>query len=315
MVDRILFIKKGALLPIVTLACTVALCIVPNKVHATDTAVTSQVMPPQTNSKKTKDELLSPENVIRISQTYGHFIAKNLNNPVLVLNFDAVIDGMKAEKEGNPSPMSEQEYEEAVTQLQEITFQETAAKNLQEAEKFLELNAKNPGVQVLESGKLQILVEKAGTSDETVTETVVPVIHYTGSYANGAVFGSSKDSKEPLSIPLNQTIPGFKKGILGMKVGEVRRIYIHPDLGYGTSGQLMPNALLIFDIELVKTEPLTQEDDSADDDFDSAIADSEDDDLNSDDDTDDSDANDDDLSADQDIDFDTADDGASDYGT
>ena len=39
-----------------------------------------------------------------------------------------------------------------------------------------------------------------------------------------------------------------------MKEGEKRRIYIHPELGYGTRGRLPPNSLLIFDVEIVEAE-------------------------------------------------------------
>ena len=79
-----------------------------------------------------------------------------------------------------------------------------------------------------------------------------------------------------------------------MKVGEKRRLFIHPNLGYGTSGQLLPNSLLIFDIELVKVEQAPKEDaedstaddgDDSDDDEDDTADDDFDDD--SDDDSDD----------------------------
>ena len=61
-----------------------------------------------------------------------------------------------------------------------------------------------------------------------------------------------------------------------MKVGELRKIFIHPDLGYGATGQLLPNALLIFEVELVKLNPVTKEtleeandsDDADDEDYD-----------------------------------------------
>ena len=47
-------------------------------------------------------------------------------------------------------------------------------------------------------------------------------------------------------------IPGLKSGIIGMKEGEKRTIYIHPDRAYGTQGYLPPNSLLTFEIELIK---------------------------------------------------------------
>lgn len=243
--------------------------------------------------KPTKEELLSPESIARISESYGHFVFKSLENPVLRLNFDSVIKGLNDAKAAKPSPMSEQEYEEAVSNIQEISFQEMATKNLKGADEFLAKNAKEEGVVELEKGKLQIKILQPGTGEE-VTELTMPVLHYTGKYLDGTTFGNSYESGEPISINLHHTIPGFRQGVMGMKVGEKRRIFIHPDLGYGTSGQLLPNSLLVFDIEVTKVEPATKEDEASDDD------------------ADDSDDPNDDLSDDDGNDDDTADDDSSD---
>jgi len=43
-----------------------------------------------------------------------------------------------------------------------------------------------------------------------------------------------------------------------MKEGEKRRLFVHPEVGYGTSGQLLPNSLLIFDIEVIKAKSMTK---------------------------------------------------------
>ena len=43
-----------------------------------------------------------------------------------------------------------------------------------------------------------------------------------------------------------------------MKEGEKRKLFVHPDLGYGTQGQLPPNALLIFEVEIVKADAPSQ---------------------------------------------------------
>ena len=40
--------------------------------------------------------------------------------------------------------------------------------------------------------------------------------------------------------------------MLGMKEGEKRKIFIHPEYAYGTKGSLPPNSLLTFEIEIVK---------------------------------------------------------------
>jgi peptidylprolyl isomerase len=69
-----------------------------------------------------------------------------------------------------------------------------------------------------------------------------------------------------------------------MKEGEKRRLYVHPDLGYGTTGQLPPNELLIFDIEVVKADSddaKTKTDKSADSDDEDLFIDEEEYDLES----------------------------------
>jgi FKBP-type peptidyl-prolyl cis-trans isomerase len=52
----------------------------------------------------------------------------------------------------------------------------------------------------------------------------------------------------------NSAIPGFDQGVVGMRVGGVRRLTIPPSLGYGASppanSGIQANAWLVFDIQL-----------------------------------------------------------------
>lgn len=278
------------------IGCLAALMIAP----AFFSSISADEKAPQPQQKEvkkpTKEEVFSPQNIARISESYGHFIYRSLDNPILKLDFAGVVKGMNDAKAGKTSPMTEQEYEAGIAAIQEIAFQEMAEKNLNDAETFMAKNEKEPGVVELEKGKLQIKVLQPGEGEELV-EGKMPVLHYTGKYLDGTVFGNSYSNGEPISISLAHTIPGFRQGVMGMKVGEKRRIFIHPNLGYGTSGQLLPNALLIFDIELVKVEQAPkddvddstadEDDDSDDDDDDVADDDYDDDDDDDGDDSDD----------------------------
>jgi FKBP-type peptidyl-prolyl cis-trans isomerase FkpA len=75
----------------------------------------------------------------------------------------------------------------------------------------------------------------------------------------GKEFDSSLNAGHPFTfgVGAEQVIKGWDQGVLGMKVGEHRRLVIPPDLGYGDVGAgnvIPPGATLIFDVELVAIE-------------------------------------------------------------
>lgn len=207
---------------------------------------------------------LSQDEIKNISTALGHFLGRNLNTPGIHFDLESVIQGMRDGSAGKPAPMTEKEFEETMAQLQRRAYEKQAEVNLKAANDYLQNNAKQDKVVVVEPGKLQYLVLEQGNGP-AVDSHGNPQINYTGKYIDGSVFSSSADLGGPINVPLDQTIPGFSKGITGMKEGEKRRLFIHPDYGYGTMGQLPPNSLLIFDIEVVKAEaPKSSETDDED---------------------------------------------------
>jgi rhodanese-related sulfurtransferase len=102
--------------------------------------------------------------------------------------------------------------------------------------------------------KLEFKDKVEGEGKEAVSGMSVK-LEYTGKLIDGTVFDTSK-GKKPLEfiIGTNTVVPGFEKGVMGMKVGGVRTVNIPPELAYGSQGVpgvIPPNSVLIFEIELI----------------------------------------------------------------
>ena len=91
------------------------------------------------------------------------------------------------------------------------------------------------------------------------TATTVPpaTVSYSGWLWNSAGVdnkGTRFDAGTISITPTQSVIPGFSQGIIGMRVGGLRRVTIPPSLGYGAQGRpptIPGNSTLIFEIELV----------------------------------------------------------------
>ncbi|MDP9294380.1 MAG: FKBP-type peptidyl-prolyl cis-trans isomerase, partial [Actinomycetota bacterium] len=83
-------------------------------------------------------------------------------------------------------------------------------------------------------------------------------VQYVGvSFSTGEQFDASWDAGQPFSFPLGtgQVIPGWDKGVAGMRVGGRRKLTIPPDQAYGTAGSppsIGPNETLVFVIDMVQ---------------------------------------------------------------
>lgn len=102
---------------------------------------------------------------------------------------------------------------------------------------------------------LQYIDIKVG-SGATVKAGDKVTVSYTGWLTNGSKFDASADHPgQPFSFTVGngEVIPGWDKGLVGMKVGGSRRLIIPPALGYGAtgSGPIPPNATLLFDVTVV----------------------------------------------------------------
>ena len=131
------------------------------------------------------------------------------------------------------------------------------AKSAAEAKAFMTTNAKAEGVQTLPSGVQYKIVRsgpasglKPGPDDEVK-------VHYEGKLVDGTIFDSSYERGQPAAMPLPALIPAWKEALQLMRPGDEWVLYVPPAMGYGEegAGEIPPNSVLIFRIELIDVLP------------------------------------------------------------
>lgn len=115
----------------------------------------------------------------------------------------------------------------------------------------------------------EVVTVKEG-SGEPIQNGQLIRVHYKSFLADSAMtmFDNSYDRGEPLEFSLGagQVIPGWERGLLGMKIGEIRKLSIPYQLAYGDReiGPIPPRSDLYFEVELISAEPPLEPDNFAD---------------------------------------------------
>ncbi len=197
----------------------------------------------------------------RASYAIGQQIGQNLKNQKIQVDADIVAMAIMDAIGGKESKLTKEQIQETMAKLQETSIkkmQEEAEANKQRGAEFLEKNKTATGVKVTPSGlQYQVVTEGTGAvpkADDTIRA------HYRGTLINGEQFDSSYDRGQPAEFPVKGVIPGWTEALQMMKVGSKFKLWIPPELAYGSSPRpgIPPNSVLAFEVELldiVKPEP------------------------------------------------------------
>jgi FKBP-type peptidyl-prolyl cis-trans isomerase FkpA len=114
----------------------------------------------------------------------------------------------------------------------------------------LEAYLNDNSITATKDGRGFFYITKAEGSGKNPTICSVVTVKYEGRLLDGTIFDSSNGA----TFRIEGLIAAWKQAIPLMKSGGSITLFVPPSLGYGASGQgpIPPNAILIFEIELLE---------------------------------------------------------------
>jgi FKBP-type peptidyl-prolyl cis-trans isomerase FklB len=202
----------------------------------------------------------------KASYAIGLNIGTNLKRSHLDINLDVMTEAIKDVLNGRETKLTEAQSREVLTAYQQEMRHRALENNLKQGEAFLATNKKNDGVKIHPvttpdgtTAELQYKVLTEGTgampgSNDTVT------VNYRGTLIDGTEFDSSAKRGQPAQFPVTGVIRGWTEALKLMKVGSKWQLFLPASLAYGDRGTpgIEPGSTLIFEVELLNTEPPKQ---------------------------------------------------------
>ena len=185
----------------------------------------------------------------------GFLLGDNLKRQLILDNEDdykALSQGMRDSLLNKKSQTNLDEYKPAIIQKYQNDAKTISAKREADQQEYMANFKKEKGVKTLDNGTMMKL-SRAGKGKTPKADSTVKV-HYTGTLIDGNKFDSSRDRNEVFETKLTDVIPCWTKALQQMKPGSRAKVVCPADTAYGNRpvGQIPPNSVLVFDIEMLE---------------------------------------------------------------
>ncbi|WP_143872769.1 FKBP-type peptidyl-prolyl cis-trans isomerase [Catenovulum sediminis] len=131
----------------------------------------------------------------------------------------------------------------------------SAGLNKKSGEALLEKYQNKPDSQITDSGLIYRVIETSENKNISPSMLDTVVIHQRIMLADGSVIADSYKAGLPEEFAMREAIEGLQQGLSLMKIGERFEFIIPPALAWGkkgNSGKIGPNAVLHFDVRLIR---------------------------------------------------------------
>ncbi|MBL0225433.1 MAG: FKBP-type peptidyl-prolyl cis-trans isomerase [Geobacteraceae bacterium] len=200
----------------------------------------------------------------KTSYAVGVDLIRNFKRQGMDTDLASVVRGMQDESSAKKLQLSETEiavtlknYNYELRNKQALMRKQTADKNMNDGKVFLEANKSKAGIVTLPSG-LQYKVIKAGDGKKPLENDAV-TCRYKGKLLDGTEFDNSDSMGMSVTFFVkDSTIEGWKEALKLMPAGSKWQLFVPSELGFGEKGagrDVGPNAVLIYDIELLAVNP------------------------------------------------------------
>lgn len=170
---------------------------------------------------------------------------------------DAYIDSFIKGMQSNDPPMNEQDFKSLITKRRHIEKLITARKNLSTTEKFFSDLKKQKNIICILPNRIYYRQINPGDGETIQNLTASVVASYEIRTLEDKLVTYIPLTDAALFLPLSEMIPGLAKGMVGMREGETREIFVHPEYGY--SGPFEENLGFVIKTELKKIRSHTKE--------------------------------------------------------
>ncbi len=179
----------------------------------------------------------------------AQIVYERLNEYTDAIDLDTVLSLAKKFVDHKLPLKNEKDLYAPLMHLAEKNAENYMAATLQKAESYLKNIASNPKIKIVVPDRVFVEVIQEGEGEVIGVDDAVS-LYFKEFAPDGSLVKDTMD--RAYTIPLSQTIKGFQLGLDGARVGETRKLYLHPEYGFGKMGRKAPNKLLIYEVTIAE---------------------------------------------------------------